>query len=308
VERERTTAVPLSPKDVQHRLIVPLDDLNHAARQSLAYARSISAQITAIHVNLDPARTSALRTDWNNWQAGLTEDEQVQLEVIEPVHRSLVRCLLSYLKSERQNHPDDTLTVIVPEIAEHGALKRLLAHPKTSRLKWALFFHPEIVVTNVSQNAQQSPTPTRPRAIRHLFIVPIAELDRPSVQSLAYARSISSHVTAVHVAIDPQDAEAVRAKWEKLRQHWTTEEEARLVIIESPYRSLIRPLVAYINTVQEVHPETTVTTILPEYVVGHWWEYPLHNQTAWRLKTALMSHPGIVVTNIPQHLSHHTES
>jgi amino acid transporter len=306
VERERTTAVPLSPKDVEHRLIVPLDDLNHAARQSLAYARSISAHVTAVHVNLDPASTIALRANWESWQTNLAEDEQVRLEVIEPEHRSLVRCLLGYLKAERQSHPSDTLTVIVPEIAEHSALKRLIAHPKTFRLKWALYFQPEIVVTNVSRYAQQGQNPTRPLAIHHRFIVPIAELDRASVQSLAYARSVSPHVAAVHVALDPQDAEAVRAKWEKVRQHWTPEEEARLVVIESPYRSLIRPLLAYINTMQEVHPEATVTVILPEFVVAHWWEYPLHNQTAWRLKTALMDHPGIVVANIPQHLSRST--
>jgi hypothetical protein len=173
-------------------------------------------------------------------------------------------------------------------------------------LKWALFFQPEIVVTNVSWYAQQSSTPTRPHEIRHRFIVPIAELDRASVQSLAYARSISSHVAAVHVAIDAQDAETVYVKWEKIREHWTPEEEARLVVIESPYRSLIRPLLAYINTMQEVHPEATVTVILPEFVVEHWWEYLLHNQTAWRLKTALLSHPGIVVTDISQHLAHST--
>jgi hypothetical protein len=78
------------------------------------------------------------------------------------------------------------------------------------------------------------------------------------------------------------------------------------VVIESPYRSLIRPLLAYIDTMQEVHPDETLTVILPEFVVENFWEYPLHNQTAWRLKTALLARPGIVVTNIPQHLSHHT--
>ncbi len=56
---------------------------------------------------------------------------------------------------------------------------------------------------------------------------------------------------------------------------------------------------------QEVHPDEMLTIILPEFVVAHWWEYPLHNQTAWRLKTALLGRPGIVVTDIPQHLSHH---
>jgi hypothetical protein len=51
-----------------------------------------------------------------------------------------------------------------------------------------------------------------------------------------------------------------------------------------------------------MHPEDTLTVILPEFVVAHWWEYPLHNQMAFQLKTALLGRPGIVVTDIPQHL------
>jgi hypothetical protein len=60
---------------------------------------------------------------------------------------------------------------------------------------------------------------------------------------------------------------------------------------------------AYIDIVHELHPDETLTVILPEFVVAHWWEYPLHNQTAFRLKAALLARPGIVVTDIPQHLS-----
>jgi amino acid transporter len=145
-------------------------------------------------------------------------------------------------------------------------------------------------------------TPIHPKNVRHRFIVPIAELDRAAVQSLAYARSISPHVTAVHIAIDSHDGEVVRAKWESLQKHLAKGEEMQLVVIDSPYRSLGRPLLTYIDTVHELYPEDTLTVILPEFVVAHWWEYPLHNQTALRLKTALLSRPGIVVTNIPQHL------
>jgi amino acid transporter len=145
-------------------------------------------------------------------------------------------------------------------------------------------------------------TPIHPKNVRHRLIVPIGELDRAAVQSLAYARSISPHVTAVHIAIDPHDGEVVRAKWESLQKHLAKSEETQLVVIDSPYRALARPLLAYIDTVHELHPEDTLTVILPEFVVAHWWEYPLHNQTALRLKTALISHPGIVVTSIPQHL------
>ena len=79
--------------------------------------------------------------------------------------------------------------------------------------------------------------------------------------------------------------------------------EMQLVVIESLYRSLMRPLLAYIDTIHQTHPEETLTVILPEFVVAHWWEYPLHNQTAFRLKAALLAWPGIVVTDIPQHLS-----
>jgi hypothetical protein len=144
--------------------------------------------------------------------------------------------------------------------------------------------------------------PLKPAEIKHLFIVPIAGLDGVSVQSLAYARSISKKVIAVHVAIDEEDEHKVQEAW----QHWIKqvepEEKLELVIIESPYRSLNAPLLAYIDTIHELYPDVTLTVLLPEFVVSHWWEHILHNQTALRLKASLLFRPGIVVTNMPQHL------
>src|SRR5204862_161777 len=91
--------------------------------------------------------------------------------------------------------------------------------------------------------------PIRPKDIHHRFIVPMAGLDRPSLQSLGYARSIARFVTAAHVAIDEQEVEEVQSKWERLQKHLAPEEETYLVVIESPFRSLLRPLLAYIDTV-----------------------------------------------------------
>ena len=145
--------------------------------------------------------------------------------------------------------------------------------------------------------------PLHQKNFRHHLIVPIASLNSASRYSLAYARSISPHVTAVHVAIDPHEVEMVRSEWERLQKHLDPEGEMQLVVIESPYRSLTHPLLAYIDTVHKLHPDETLTVILPEFVVAHWWEYPLHNQTAFRLKAALLTRPGIIVTDIPQHLS-----
>jgi len=308
VERERTTAIPIHPRDIHHRLIVPIAKLNHAARQSLAYARSISPDVTAVHVALDTHRADALRAAWEDWQKQLSKDELSRLDIIEPSDHSLIGSLLGYIDAMHRQYPGETLTVILPETARASLLGRLFSNPIISRLKIALFFRPEIVVTNVSWYQRASNTPVRPKDIHHRFIVPIAELDRASLQSLAYARSISSHVTAAHVAIDPHDVERVRSKWERLQKNLAKAEETNLVIIESPYRSLSRPLLAYIDTMRELHPEDTLTVILPEFVVAHWWEYPLHNQTAFQLKTALLSRPGIVVTDIPQHLERPTSA
>jgi len=155
---------------------------------------------------------------------------------------------------------------------------------------------------NRVEREKVSDIPIHPQDIHHRVIVPIAGLDRAAIQSLAYARSITKHVIAVHVAIDLDDANKIREAWERWQKHLAEEEETQLIIIESPYRSLSRPLLAYIDTIHELFPADTVTVILAEFVVAHWWEQILHNQTALRLKASLFFRPGIVVTSVPQHL------
>ena len=303
VERERTTDIPIHPKDIHHRLIIPVSHLSQISQESVAYARSISSQVTLVHVARDVGRTEELRANWSAMQDSVSMDEGIKLEIIEPAQRSLARILIEYIETVHREHPTDTLTVILPE---NYTLwwRRLLRKPTILWLKIGLYYRPNIVVTNFvgMKRDHTSDVLTPSQKIQHRFIVPIAGLDRVSKQSLAYARSISSHVTAAHVAIDMHDAETVQAAWMKQQKNVAKDEETHLVIIESPYRSLSRPLLAYIDAIRELHPEETLTVLLPEFVVSHWWEVPLHNQTASQLKTALLSRPGIVVTNIPQHL------
>jgi hypothetical protein len=131
-------------------------------------------------------------------------------------------------------------------------------------------------------------------------IVPIAELNQVALQTLAYARSIARDrddtVSAVHITDDPESAEKLRLQWEE----WQS--GVQLTIIESPYRSLVGPLLAYIDAMHAQYPDKTLTVILPEMVPAHWWEQVLHNQTALRLKAALLFRPGVVVANVPYHL------
>ncbi|MBV8085173.1 MAG: APC family permease [Chloroflexi bacterium] len=137
--------------------------------------------------------------------------------------------------------------------------------------------------------------PVTPAAIRHTIIVPVADLNRLTIQTLAYARSLSSNVTAVHIAEDEEAARDFRQKWEE----WG--DKVPLVTIESPYRSVVGPLLRYIDNIDRRDAFDTITVILPEFVTAHWWENLLHNQTALRLKAALLFRPGTVVTSVPYH-------
>jgi amino acid transporter len=303
VERERITALPLHPQDIRHRLIVPIAALNHAAKQALAYARSIAPQVTAVHVAVDREKADALRAAWDEWQTSLAPHEMSTLDIIDPGHRLPLLPLLDYIDAVHQQHPEETLTVVLPEVVE-SSLRRVFSSPKILGLKATLLFRPDIMVANVplQQRTSMGTLPTRPQEVHHRFIVPLAGLDRAALASLAYARSISGHVTAMHVIVDDEQVEQVRASWQQWQHQIAAEEETHLLIIESPYRTLLRPILAYIDAVHLRHPEDTLTVIVPELVVAHWWEYLLHNQVALRLKAALLLRPGVAVLNVPQHL------
>ncbi len=152
----------------------------------------------------------------------------------------------------------------------------------------------------MAARAVAAETPIDPDEICHTVIVPIAALNQAALQTLAYARSIARDpddvVVAVHVSEFEEDAEHLRGQWEE----WQCGVE--LVIVESPYRSLIGPVLAYIDSVHAKRPHSTVSVILPEMVPEHWWQHILHNQSGLRLKAALLFRPGIVVTSIPYHL------
>lgn len=136
-----------------------------------------------------------------------------------------------------------------------------------------------------------------PDDFRHTVVCPIVDLNTPAMRSLAYARSITPHVIAVHISPDEEDARRLQRKWETWGNY------VPLEIIESPYRGVVLPLLAYIDALRSKRKGDTLTIVLPEYIAAHWWERLLHNQTALRLKASLLFRPNVVVTNIPYHLS-----
>jgi amino acid transporter len=128
------------------------------------------------------------------------------------------------------------------------------------------------------------------------ILVPIGGVQRAVLQAVAYARSLSDDVRALFVDTDSNATERVRADWEK----WGG--STKLEILPSPYRSLMEPLLEYIDQLQAANPNDYVTVILPEFVPAQWWQHLLHNQRALLIKGALLFRPRVVVTSVPFHL------
>ena len=136
------------------------------------------------------------------------------------------------------------------------------------------------------------------RPLRHTAVVPISAVNRATVYAIRYAKSIAHEVEAVHIAIDPEKAEQIRVLWK------TWGAGVPLRVLESPYRSIVQPLVDHIDDLMHGRRRNEmVTVVLPEFVTAHWWEGLFHNQSAFLVKGALLFRPGVVVTSIPFHFS-----
>ena len=135
------------------------------------------------------------------------------------------------------------------------------------------------------------------RPIRHEVIVPISGIHRGVIRALEYAKSIApEHVTAVYVDLDDEATRKLREKWNQ----WGAGVE--LVVLASPYRSLIRPLTRHIERIRKQHNNDMLTVVLPEFVTARWWHQLLHNQSSLLLKGALLFKKGVIVTSVPYHL------
>jgi len=157
----------------------------------------------------------------------------------------------------------------------------------------AIHRHYQDLARHLSLEQFGSPPPAR----RQRVLIPISGVHRGTVSALRYAMSLSDDVTAVHVSINPEESEAVRRKWEI----WG--EGARLVILESPYRLFLEPLINYVEEIlAQRQNNDTVTIVVPQFVAHRWWHNLLHTQTALFLRLALMFRHGIVITDVPYHV------
>ncbi len=148
------------------------------------------------------------------------------------------------------------------------------------------------VTVEVAADDEGQTLPSRVHAL-----VLISRLHKPAVQALALARGMRPDIiSAVTLSVEPEDTRKLREEWDSRGI------PVPLMMLDAPYRDPIQPLLSYVKDLRRANPRKVIMVFIPEYVVTHWWQQVLHNQSALRFKTRLLFTPGVVVVSVPYHL------
>jgi hypothetical protein len=185
------------------------------------------------------------------------------------------------------------LAVVLVTKFAHGAWIVTIAIPVLFLLMKAIHRHYELVAVELRPSGGPVPLPSRIHAV-----VLVSRFDTPTLQALAFARAIHpSTLAAVAVKTSPAETEALQRQWDE------QDLPVPLTVLDSPYRDITGPVLTYVGHIRRRSPRDVVCVFIPEYVVGHWWEQLLHNQSALRLKVRLHYLSGIMVVSVPWQLS-----
>ncbi|SDY96302.1 amino acid/polyamine/organocation transporter, APC superfamily [Micromonospora pattaloongensis] len=185
------------------------------------------------------------------------------------------------------------LVVVLITKFTHGAYLVVIAMPAIFALMKAIERHYRRVGAELEPDPGGMVLPSRIHAV-----VLVSRLHKPTLRALAYARATRPDtLTALTVAGSPEDVRALQGEWAQRGIPVTLTE------LEAPYRDITGPVLDYVADLRRRHPRDLVVIYLPEYVVGHWWEHLLHNQSALRLKARLLFQRGVMVTSVPWQLT-----
>ena len=184
------------------------------------------------------------------------------------------------------------MLVIAATKFSHGAWMVVLLIPLLVALFMMIHRHYADVARQLSLVNYGGPPP-----IQHSVLVLVGDLHRGVAAALRYAQTLSTSAKAVYVELDPERTQKLEEKWGKFGLG------VPLVVLTSPYRSLLTPFLDYVNHLLAVGENHVVTIVIPEFVPARWWQHLLHNQTALLIKGALLFRKGVVVVDVPFHLS-----
>ncbi|MGB8982196.1 MAG: APC family permease [Anaerolineales bacterium] len=233
------------------------------------------------------------------WKIGHLRDGQ---EVVEP--GSVLRYNKGWRSKMLVNGFGAVCTAVVMVIFavtkfREGAWVVLIIIPVLVKLFFTIHHHYKDLAAHLTLD-QFSGLPAR--HTRHRVIMPVSGMHQGTLEGLRYAKLLSDDVTAVHVSVDPDETEKVREKWK------TWGEGTRLIILDSPFRLFIEPLLEYLEEIIENRQSNeTITVVVPQFIPSKRWHNALHMRTANFLREELLSKPGVVVTDVPYHVFHEAE-
>jgi hypothetical protein len=180
------------------------------------------------------------------------------------------------------------LIVVLVTKFTHGAYIVCIAMPVLFLLMKGIRKHYDRVAEELVPSGEDIALPARNHGI-----VLVSQIHKPTLRALAYARATRpSTLEAVTVSVDAKESQRLQEEWDAL------DVPVPLKILDSPFREITRPVLNYVKNIRRKSPRDVVTVFIPEYVVGHWWEHLLHNQSALRLKGRLLFVPGVMVTSV----------
>jgi hypothetical protein len=184
------------------------------------------------------------------------------------------------------------LVIIVITKFTRGAWLVLLIMPVLFALMRAIQRHYSHVAEQLVPDTDSRLLPSKVHAI-----VLVSKVHKPTLRALAFARATRPDVlTALTVNVDDADTRGLQADWDRY------DIPVPLTVLDSPYREITRPVVDYVKAIRRKSPRELVIVFVPQYVVGHWWENVLHNQSALRLRARLQFQPGVMITTVPWQL------
>ncbi|MEQ8146793.1 APC family permease [Streptomyces sp. OP7] len=187
------------------------------------------------------------------------------------------------------------LVVVLLTKFTHGAWVALLGMCIFYATMTAIRRHYDRVAEEIAAPDAPSEDTVRPSRVHSVVLV--SKVHRPALRALGYAKLLRSDtLEAVSVNVDAEETRALREEWERRGI------DVPLKVLDSPYREVTRPVIEYVKSLRAQSPRDVVSVIIPEYVVGHWYEHFLHNQSALRLKGRLLFTPGVMVTSVPYQL------
>ncbi|MDQ0845591.1 APC family permease [Streptomyces sp. V1I6] len=188
------------------------------------------------------------------------------------------------------------LVVVLATKFTHGAWVALLGMVIFYGTMTAIRRHYDRVAEEIAAPEEPGDDSVRPSRVHAIVLV--SKVHRPTLRAIAYAKAMRfDRLEAVSISVDPLETKALQAEWERRGIN------VPLKILDSPYREITRPIIEYVKGLRRESPRDVVSVVIPEYVVGHWYEHVLHNQSALRLKGRLLFTPGVMVTSVPYQLA-----